>query len=240
MFKNLILIALLTLSLFGYAQETPTTVKKNVLNEQSVVRGEDGMVYPYNAWKKLMLSGKYAIKNRQTFTDSGQPEYLIYELSADQKAAYMSKMPRPHESESFKEGELFNGFKTSDINGNKYNLKDSIGKVYVLNFWFINCPPCKSEIPHLNELVEKYKYHKDVVFLAIALDEKFELKPFLKTTPFNYNIVGGGRSIAGKYGVKGYPTHVVIDKKGYIKFSTLGLGSNTINWVEKSIEESLK
>ncbi|MGM9475972.1 TlpA family protein disulfide reductase [Pedobacter sp. GSP4] len=237
MLKNLILISLLFAFLMGKAQES--TVKKNVLNEQSVVRGEDGMVYPYNTWKKLMLSGKYGLKNRKTFTDSGQPEYLIYELSAEQKAANMSKMPRPMASESFKEGELFNGFKVSDINGNKYNLKDSIGKVYVLNFWFINCPPCKSEIPHLNDIVAKYKDKKEVVFLAIALDEKFDLKPFLKTIPFDYNIVAAGRSIANRYGVKGYPTHVVIDKKGYIKFSALGLGSSTISWLEKSIEESL-
>jgi len=238
MFKHLILTALLFTGLFAQAQET--TTKKTILNEQSVIRGEDGMVYPYNAWKKLMQSGKYGIKDRKTFTDSGEKEYLIYELSVDQKAAYVNRMPRPRESESFKEGELFNGFKASDIEGNKYNLKDSTGKVYVINFWFINCPPCKAEIPHINEIVAKYKDNKDVVFLAIALDEKYELKPFLKTLPFDYHIISGGRSIASKYGVKGYPTHVVIDKKGYIKFSTLGLGANTVNWVEKSIEESLK
>ncbi|SDF72624.1 Thiol-disulfide isomerase or thioredoxin [Pedobacter terrae] len=238
MFKNLIIIALLFTALFSYAQENP--IKKNVLNEQSVVRGEDGLVYPFNAWKKLMQTGRYGIKNRKTFTESGHPEYLIYELSADQKSAYMDKIPKPRTSESFREGDLFNGLRITDMNGNKYDLRDSTGKIFVLNFWFINCPPCKKEIPQLNELVAKYKDNKDVVFLGIALDEKYDLKSFLKSTAFDYNIVDGGRYIANKYGVKGYPTHVVVDKKGYIAFSTLGLASNTIYWVEKSINESLK
>jgi thiol-disulfide isomerase/thioredoxin len=238
MFRNLLLIALLLSSHFCAAQDNNS--KKNVLNEQSVVRGEDGLVYPYNTWKKLMHTGKYGIKNRQTVTDRGVPEYLIYELSADQKTAYMDKMPKPRASDSFREGDLFNGLRITDMNGNKYDLRDSNGKVFVLNFWFIDCPPCKSEIPQLNDIVTRYKDNKDVVFLAIALDEKSDLKRFLKSTAFNYNIVDGGRYIASKYGVKGYPTHVIIDKKGYIKFSTLGLASNTVHWVEKSIDESLK
>lgn len=238
MFRNLIFIALLFGAVFCHAQDN--SPKKNILNEQSVVRGEDGMVYPYNTWKKLMQTGKYGIKNRKTFTDSGEPEYLIYQLSTDQKSVYMDRMPKPRVSDSFREGDLFNGLRVTDMNGNKYDLRDSTGKVFVLNFWFINCPPCKSEIPQLNELVTKYKDNKDVVFLAIALDEKSDLKNFLKSTAFNYNIVDGGRYIANKYDVKGYPTHVVVDKKGYIAFSTLGLASNTIYWVEKSINESLK
>ncbi|QDW28197.1 TlpA family protein disulfide reductase [Pedobacter sp. KBS0701] len=98
----------------------------------------------------------------------------------------MDKIPKPRASDSFREGELFNGLRITDMNGNKYDLRDSTGKIFVLNFWFINCPPCKSEIPQLNELVAKYKDNKDVVFLAIALDEKYDLKSFLKSTTFDY------------------------------------------------------
>ncbi|MCZ4243744.1 TlpA family protein disulfide reductase [Pedobacter punctiformis] len=236
MLKNLLLIALFFSVSFVNAQQG--SLKKTTLNEQSVVRGEDGMVYPYTVWKKLMSTGKYGLKNRGTVTESGKPEYVVYELTPEKKAAYVNQMPRPRSSDSFPEGELFNGLKVTDMNGNKYDLRDSTGKVIVLNFWFINCPPCKNEIPLLNELVTTYK-DKNVVFLAIALDEKHDLKDFLKTTSFNYNIVDGGRYIANKYGVKGYPTHVVIDKSGFIKFSTLGLAINTVHWLEKSINEAL-
>ncbi|WP_316829415.1 TlpA disulfide reductase family protein [Pedobacter aquatilis] len=228
----LILFALITSAQTSVPQQRPT------LDEKSVVRGEDGLVYPYNVWRKLMQSGKYGVKSRQTKTDDGQQEWMIYELTAEQRKAMMDRMPKPRQSDSFIAGEKFNGFKTSDMNGNKFDLKNPTGKVIVLNFWFINCPPCKAEIPELNELTEAYK-DQDVIFLAIALDEKYLLKDFLKTLPFKYNIVDNGRFIADKYKVKGYPTHVVIDKTGTIKFSTLGLASNTIGWIKKSIDESL-
>nr|WP_199156352.1 TlpA disulfide reductase family protein [Pedobacter sp. ASV2] len=236
MLKNLILIALLFCISFANAQDV--IQKKTTINEQSVVRGDDGIVYPFAVWKKLVSTGNFGIKSRGTFAENGKPEFVIYEFTPEQKAEFFDRMPKPRASQSFPEGELFNGLKLSDMNGNKYDLRDSTGKVFVLNFWFINCPPCKEEIPQLNNIVNEYK-DKNVVFLAIALDEKSDLKSFLKTTPFNYNIVDGGRYIANKYDVKGYPTHVVIDKSGYIKFSTLGLGVNTIPRVKKSIDEAL-
>ena len=238
MIKASLSIILLMISLIAGAQTVNNQNKKPVLNEQSVVRGEDGQVYPASIWKKLVQAGKYAIKSRNTSTETGQPEWVVYELTAEHAKAILEKMAKPRQSESFVAGEKFQGFRTSDINGNKFDLRNTVGKVIVLNFWFINCPPCKTEIPDLNKLTETYK-DKDVIFLAVALDPKYDLKDFLKTNPFSYNIIDSGRFIADKYGVKGYPTHVVIDKTGIIKFSTLGLAPNTIAWIQKSIDESL-
>ncbi|MFC3563584.1 TlpA family protein disulfide reductase [Pedobacter jamesrossensis] len=232
-----LLLSIILCSLFSLAQTINPV--KTTLDENSVVRGENGMVYPYAVWQKLLKTGKFSIRSRNTKTEDGQPEYLVYEMTKEQQTSMLEKMPKPKQSDSFVVGEKFNGFKTSDIHGNKFDLKNTTGKVIVLNFWFINCPPCKAEIPQLNELTEKYKDNKDVIFLAIALDEKYLLKDFLKINPYSYNVVDNGRFIAEKYNVKAYPTHAVIDKTGKIKFSTLGLAPNTIFWIEKSIIESL-
>lgn len=236
MLKNTLFLLLTLGTLNLCAQNANPT--RNMLNESTIVRGDDGMVYPYKTWKNLLLTGKYAIKSRGTFTDGGIPEYRIYELSKEEQQAHFNRMAKPRPSESFTEGEMFKGFKTTDINGNKFDLREATGKVIVLNFWFINCPPCKQEIPQLNELVAEYKDNADVVFLAIALDERYDLKAFLKTNPYHYNVVDG-RAIANKYNIRLYPTHAVIDKTGKIKFSTVGLASNTMHWIKKSINESL-
>ncbi|MBQ7924016.1 MAG: redoxin domain-containing protein [Clostridia bacterium] len=37
-----------------------------------------------------------------------------------------------------------------------FTLSEQKGKVVVLNFWTTYCQPCKVEIPHFNELYEKY------------------------------------------------------------------------------------
>ncbi|WP_197082317.1 TlpA disulfide reductase family protein [Pedobacter sp. BMA] len=233
--KTLLFLLLSTLWANVNAQTNPT----NKLDEQSVVRAEDGNVYPYSVWRKLLSTGKYAIKNRQTFTDSGKPEYLLYELSEAQQQAYFARRPKPKASDCFTEGEAFSGFKATDINGNKCDLRKADGKVVVLNFWFIKCPPCKQEIPQLNELVAAYKGNENVVFLAVALDEKYDLKEFIKTNPFDYHIIDNGRSITTKYNLKYYPTHVIIDGTGKIHFSASGLASNTMYWLKKSIDETL-
>lgn len=117
----------------------------------------------------------------------------------------------------------------------KYRLSDLKGKVVVLNFWFINCPPCKQEIPELNKVVEDYKA-KEVLFLAVALDEYRALSDFLSETNFKYKIVDGGRWFAESHGVKSYPTHVVLDKEGKVVYHTSGLSTGTIPWLRKAID----
>ena len=230
----------LTVSL-TYAQTTSTKSLK--LDDKSVVKDADGNIYPYLIWQKLVQTGQYNVKSISGLDGN---EFLLYKLAEEEIAArkkkraeLVSTMPRPRTSDNFREGEKFRFEKMKYIDGMKHDFKTDTGKVVVFNFWFINCPPCKQEIPELNELVEKYKQNKDVVFIAIALDDNYALRDFLRAMPFNYNIIGDGRYYAQKYGVKSYPTHVIVGKDGLIKFSTVGLAANTIHWVDKTIKEVL-
>lgn len=225
------------------AQTTITRTTK--LDEKSIVKDESGSIYPYAIWKKLTQTGEYGIRTNGD-PNSENVEFLLYRLTEEQKATFKKRkeemaatLPKPRSSEVFRDGEKFRFDKMKDLNGNKYDFKTDVGKVVVFNFWFINCPPCKQEIPELNALVAKYKENKDIVFIAIALDDAYALKDFLKLSPFNYNVIPDGRFYSDKHGVKAYPTHVVVGKDGLIKFSTIGLASNTVYWVEKTIKEQL-
>ncbi len=104
-------------------------------------------------------------------------------------------------------------FTIKALNGKTYDIAKLKGKAVVLNFWFIGCPPCRQEIPGLNTLVKEYA-QKDVVFLALALDDEKSLNDFIKKTPFAYSIVPKAQSISELYGVEGYPTHIIINRKG--------------------------
>lgn len=240
--KKLTLLLVLWL-VIGLTYAQTTTTKSIKLDEKSIVKDAEGSVYHYVVWQKLIQTGEYSVK---PISGAEGTEFLLYKLTEEEIAARKKKraelastMPRPRASDNFREGDKFRFEKMKDIAGVKFDFKADTGKVVVFNFWFINCPPCKQEIPELNELVEKYKQNKDVVFIAIALDDNYALKDFLKAMPFNYNIVGDGRYYAEKYGVKSYPTHVIVGKDGLIKFSTIGLASNTIHWVDKTIKEAL-
>lgn len=136
-------------------------------------------------------------------------------------------------------------FKMTDIKEKKWSSKDLKNKIVVLNFWFVECPPCIAEMPSLNKLVEKYKNNNNVVFLSIANSDKAKIENFLTKRDFNYSHVA--REQARKYlfdwDMKMYPQNVIINK-GKVSFSFSG-GTNAnddfmFNLLDEEIEKSLK
>lgn len=109
--------------------------------------------------------------------------------------------------------------------------------VYSIIFWFTNCAPCLKEIPELNEIVNQYQSNSDVVFVAIALDEENVLKNFLSTVPFLYRIISNGRFVTQGYGIRSYPTNVVIDRESKIYFHSTGFAPNTTLYMRRAIQE---
>lgn len=229
---------MLLISFYTKAQQNLSLPK---LDDKAIVRDEAGNIVPTILWRAYSRTGDYSFKFNKDKT-----EFIIYEMTAEQKIVAeerkklaLQKLPRPSLSSSFKDGEKFRGDRFTDINGVKYDLRELTGKVLVFNFWFINCPPCRQEIPDLNKFKAKYKENKDVIFLAIASDEKFEIKEFIKKLPFAYNIVATGSYYEQKYNVNSFPTHLIIGKDGLVKFHSTGFASNTIHWLEKSVDEQL-
>jgi peroxiredoxin len=207
-----------------------TTARK--LTEKTIVRDSAGAVYPYAIWSQLMTKG-YILKAVEPADEAS--EMLLVKLSEKEWENRVSRLPPPRESKYFKRGQELSLFKTEDIRGEKINLKEARGKIIVLNFWFIACPPCRQEIPELNSLVEKFKANEDVLFVSIALDKKGDLEDFLQKSPFNYKVIDNGRFLADKYGVRSYPTHVIIDTRGKVEFHTSGLAMQTVYWLDKTI-----
>ena len=230
--RRFILVLLLCLPLAVLSQKSYPK-----LNEHSVVKDTAGTIYPYAVWYKLMFTGWYnMIAENPLDKDS---HFILYRLKEEEREKTMLGYGKPKESKSFKVGQTIKGFKAEDINGNSYDLSKLKGKIIVLNFWFIKCAPCQTEIPELNKLVEEYKDSSDVVFLGVALDDKPDLEMFLKRIPFNYNIIYNGSTFARQYNISGYPTHAIIDREGKVYFHTLGLALNTVFWLKKSIRELL-
>jgi peroxiredoxin len=234
--KYLVCFLLIISLLLSVAQGQDSSAIKKVprsyiIWDEFEVRDINGKIYPTSVWQSMITSGKY---NLQVSPDNTKG--LLIALSAEETEKRLSSLPKPAESKFFKTGEKISHFSENDMYGTKLNLKQLLGKVVVLNFWFIACPPCRQEIPQLNELVSDYSPNKDVVFIAIALDPKYELEQFLKNNPYQYHIIDNGRYIAQQYGVTSFPTHAVIDKDGTVLFHTSGLALNTVYWLKKSIE----
>ncbi len=107
------------------------------------------------------------------------------------------------------------------------------GRPVVINWWQTFCPPCITEIPELNELVEKYA-DRDVEFLAIADNEMAELTPFLQKHPFTFDIALADDEAVHVFG-QGYPRHVIIDGDGKVVYDIHGYSPDTADRIDMVI-----
>jgi peroxiredoxin len=135
-------------------------------------------------------------------------------------------------------GQKVKDFELKDVKGKELKFSDLEGKVVVLNFWFIECKPCLMEIPELNALVNEFQ-NQDVVFLAIALNSKNEVKGFLKEHKFMYQLYPDGPAVAEVFGIKGYPTNLIIDQKGIVQYVSTGIGPDNQFLLKKQISKAL-
>lgn len=227
--RKIFIFALATIISFHSAKAQPLTK----LDQNSIVKDTLGNTLPYAVWNQLLMTGRFKLKTEK----KDNSEFILSRISDEEYEKKLEAALKPKESNFFRTGNKFGHFKTTDINGNKINTKNLAGKIIVLNYWFIKCPPCVREMPELNHLVETYKTDSSVVFIAIALDQKYDLEQFLKTTRFEYTIVHEGRFIADQNKITSYPTNVVIDQQGKVYFHSSGLFINTASWINKSIEE---
>jgi len=123
----------------------------------------------------------------------------------------------------------FPDFKVTTINGDTIELSKLKGKVVVINFWFVECPPCIAELHGLNKLVDTFKT-KDVVFIAMSKSTKRNIiTSFLPNNTFKFQIVpnpdtiGNKKIFEDKFKLSfGWPMTYVLDKKGKVKFVTSG------------------
>lgn len=115
------------------------------------------------------------------------------------------------------EGKKIPDFNFTDLEGKKYNDKNTKGKVIVMKLWFIGCKVCIQEMPQLNELVQKYSNRNDIIFLSLALDKPQKLKAFLHKTTFKYAVVPDKEKyIYENLQINEFPTHIIVNRKGII------------------------
>lgn len=115
-------------------------------------------------------------------------------------------------------------FTLYDQYGNRHTLSEYKGKIVFLNFWATWCPPCRGEMPHMEELYNEYnKNQDDVVILGVASpnlgregNEK-DIKDFLSEEGYTFPVVlDNNGAMVYDYGISAFPTTFIIDKEGYI------------------------
>ena len=120
-------------------------------------------------------------------------------------------------------------FQLKDQYGNLHKLSDYKGKVVFLNFWATWCPPCREEMPHIEEIYKEYGYNKnDVIILGAASpataenpspqdESEDKIKAFLTKNNYTFPVVFDVKGeIFRNYYISAFPTTFMIDKEGNI------------------------
>ena len=101
--------------------------------------------------------------------------------------------------------------------GNKtvtYKEDDFKNKVFLIDFWATWCGPCIESIPHLNELVDKYK---NVKFISVTYEPENLVKEFLKDHPMKSEVaLDDDFKMFRSYNAWAIPNVVMINSKGKI------------------------
>jgi peroxiredoxin len=130
-------------------------------------------------------------------------------------------------------------FTAQTLSGKTISSSELKGKIVVIKIWATWCGSCISEIPQLNQLVEKYKNDTNVVFLAITDDKQEKIEAFLKRVPFDYQQIVDRKDIKLQFqpGMrKEIPKHMIVDQNLNIVFDESGDISNIAQALSEKIE----
>jgi len=121
-------------------------------------------------------------------------------------------------------------------------LGDYRGKVVVLDFWATYCPPCLEEIPHLNELKNKYGADLQIVGLHIGGDEdKARVPEFVQRLNVRYDLAYPQEELSSALmGTESaIPQTFVFDRNGKLTKKIIGFDNFIKTDLNQAIEQAI-
>ena len=141
-------------------------------------------------------------------------------------------------------------FNLSSFAGDQIAMSDFTGKgkILIVDFWGTWCPPCRKEIPHFVELIEKRADEVAIVGINIedpsGAEVEFEVQKarfdaFVQTQPINYPCLAGDRDTLEQVPeFQGYPTTLFLDESGRVRLQLTGY--NPLEVLEAAVDHLLK
>lgn len=117
-------------------------------------------------------------------------------------------------------------FELETLAGEEVKLSDFQGKKVMINFWATWCPPCKEEMPDMEELHKKTS--DDVVILAVNIDPENDVKGFASDMGVTFPILMDKKSdkqpklVNEIYQLISIPSTFFLDEEGIIRYKYVG------------------
>ncbi len=109
------------------------------------------------------------------------------------------------------------------LDGGRVDLAELRGRVVLVNFWAVWCPPCRKEMPSMERLTRMLAGRPFTILASNAGESPEQIRPFLQEVPLTFPILldeGSARMKAWRVFV--LPTSFLVDKRGQIRYSLAG------------------
>jgi thiol-disulfide isomerase/thioredoxin len=126
------------------------------------------------------------------------------------------------ETGSVEVGQKAPQFNLQDLTGHDVSLDQYKGKIVILDFWQISCPPCRISMPMLDKMQEEYSGKLSI--LAINLQEPKDMVRdyILKQNLHSKVLLDQDGSVGSRYGTYAIPMQFLIDQNGIVRYIMTG------------------
>jgi thiol-disulfide isomerase/thioredoxin len=107
-------------------------------------------------------------------------------------------------------------WEATDLKGKTHSLKDYHGKVVILDFWYRGCGWCMRAMPQVKQLSAEFKGDPVVVIGMNTDRDQADAKFVVDKMGLDYTTLKIEHDVPEKYGVRGFPTMVIIDQQGKV------------------------
>lgn len=115
-------------------------------------------------------------------------------------------------------GDMIIDYTFTAVDGTQYRISDLLQEknAVVLNFWYLECAPCKMEFPYLQEAYEKHSDKVEVLALNPVNTDEEEVAQFQEEQELTFPMAVCDPKWQEVMQITAYPTTVVIDRFGNI------------------------
>ena len=114
-------------------------------------------------------------------------------------------------------------FQLESPDGESTSLKSLRGKGTLVNFWQVRCPPCREEMPFIQQIYNEWS-GKGLVVLAINIGESSsQVVEFMQSQGLSLPVLLDQKAeVARKYSIMAIPTTFFIDGDGIVQEKIIG------------------
>ncbi|TXT43323.1 MAG: TlpA family thioredoxin-disulfide reductase [Spirochaetes bacterium] len=110
---------------------------------------------------------------------------------------------------------IYQDFKVTTLDGGSKTRTSTKGKIVLLNFWATWCPPCRQEIPSIENLGAAMKGHDFEIFAVSVGEDLATVKSFVAEMKMTFPVyLDPKNTLTRTYASQGIPTTYILDKTG--------------------------